>query len=778
MAERRAGAILGNLTKLIGRPAPARLSIAVSLLLLVGAAVVGGWLMLARIDGPTPENGDDKPADNTPASRPAAEPTKASADAEDRHNRELIDKLNAPITKEIAFDADTPLKEALDFISHVFDIPIAIDEAAFKAVDPAADATTVPVRFQNMNKGRLSTVLWLLLKQLQFGFVIDRGRVLVVPGVQPRQKNERLPPALAKAQGELRKRLRRRIDKEVGFSSDTPLKEALGFISDVFDITILFDEAAFKATDPNTDPKTVPVRLGRSTPHSLKALLSLVLDPVEAGYEIVDDFLLIVPGRTVSTLGEVIADEAYRVSGAVTATLDRQRDLLTRGLRTGQKALHDKLEGLQNEVAVSILVGALKDPKPAVRFQAAAALSELGNKAAGAVPALAEALEDAEAAVRVQAAYGLSRVKPAAARSAVGALGAALQDENEAVRSHAAHALALLAPEAGAASADLAVALKDRHPAVRRLAVEALARIGGGADVAVPALIRALKDPDPQVRANAPRALLRIKGTDILSDIGVDNKDTVPALIDLLDDPEAADRLGVVQVLVGIGADVVPHLTAALRHNNDNIRHAAGEALAQLGPTAATAIPDLIDMLTGNGRIERTRAAGILGRIGPAAVPALLDVLKDREKDNRCLAALALGHVGRAGRVALPALSAALRDQDADVRRHAVDALWQIGPDQENAVTALLEALKDSEESIRNRAVEALAQSERRGIPMLIAALKDKDQLVRRGTAEALGLIGPGAKRALPALKEALADPNTQVRAAAAQALRRIQDER
>jgi tetratricopeptide (TPR) repeat protein len=79
---------------------------------------------------------------------------------------ELRKKLNDPIPKPIAFDNNTPLKEALGFISDVFDITILIDEAAFKAADPAADVTTLPVRLQKMDRVSLGTVLKLLLSQI------------------------------------------------------------------------------------------------------------------------------------------------------------------------------------------------------------------------------------------------------------------------------------------------------------------------------------------------------------------------------------------------------------------------------------------------------------------------------------------------------------------------------------------------------------------------------------------------------------------------------------
>jgi hypothetical protein len=70
------------------------------------------------------------------------------------------------------------------------------------------------------------------------------------------------------------------------------------------------------------------------------------------------------------------------------------------------------------EAAVPALVGALSDPDPKVRLQAARALARIGPPAKDAVAALTRALDDSDVAVRANAARALGQIGPEA-RNAV-----------------------------------------------------------------------------------------------------------------------------------------------------------------------------------------------------------------------------------------------------------------------------------------------------------------------------------------------------------------------
>ena len=136
----------------------------------------------------------------------------------------------------------------------------------------------------------------------------------------------------------------------------------------------------------------------------------------------------------------------------------------------------------------------------------------------------------------------------------------------------------------GVATGDWVGALKSSDPLERRLATHALAEIGPAAREAVPALIEVLRDPESFVRVWAAAALARIQP---------ENADAIPALV-------AGTRDGIffVRSLAawhlgrlgprhpGIGS-VVPELRELLNDNDPSVRAEALVALENLAGKGA-----------------------------------------------------------------------------------------------------------------------------------------------------------------------------------------------
>src|SRR5437899_2170323 len=87
-----------------------------------------------------------------------------------------------------------------------------------------------------------------------------------------------------------------------------------------------------------------------------------------------------------------------------------------------------------------------------------------------------------------------------------------------------------------------------------------------------------------------------------LGKIGPGARTAVPALIDVLKDPQEIARLGAVGALGRIGpgaaAADLPLLDTALSDRSDLVRRYAAEALWQLGPDAARAVAVLMDAMS------------------------------------------------------------------------------------------------------------------------------------------------------------------------------------
>jgi HEAT repeat protein len=91
-----------------------------------------------------------------------------------------------------------------------------------------------------------------------------------------------------------------------------------------------------------------------------------------------------------------------------------------------------------------------------------------------------------------------------------------------------------------------------------------------------------------------------------------------------------------IDALGRIGAAAVPALVEVLADPNPVVRRRAAQALARIGPDARDAVPDLIVALQDRNEEVRKSAARALGQIGPdarAAIPALMDELKAAPAD-------------------------------------------------------------------------------------------------------------------------------------------------
>jgi hypothetical protein len=78
----------------------------------------------------------------------------------------LLKKLNQPITLDKGIDANTPLKDALEYFSDRYELTILVNTAAFKEENVKEDIEAVPVKLPKMTGVALATALRLVLAQL------------------------------------------------------------------------------------------------------------------------------------------------------------------------------------------------------------------------------------------------------------------------------------------------------------------------------------------------------------------------------------------------------------------------------------------------------------------------------------------------------------------------------------------------------------------------------------------------------------------------------------
>ncbi len=257
--------------------------------------------------------------------------------------------------------------------------------------------------------------------------------------------------------------------------------------------------------------------------------------------------------------------------------------------------------------------------------------------------------------------------------------------------------------------------MESQDAYVREAAIWALGDIGPEAaknEKVVPALISVLKDEiDPWV---VKAALFSLRG---IGPVASTHKEAVPTVIKMIKDDKMGMRLYAMDTLEEIGASpeaIIPAMINALKDENSLVSGSAVNALAKMGPAAAS---ELVKALKDENATVRRTAAYLLGSMG-------LEVEKHKD--------------------VVPALIKAVRDVD-PVKAAAVEALLEIGP---NAVSGLTTTLKDDDVKIRSL------------------------------SAFFLGRIGPAAKDAIPALTDALKDKDVSVRIAAREAIDKIKAEK
>jgi HEAT repeat protein len=401
--------------------------------------------------------------------------------------------------------------------------------------------------------------------------------------------------------------------------------------------------------------------------------------------------------------------------------------------------------------AVPALMTALKDKEEYIRWAAADALAQIGEKA---VEPLVGLLRDPNPTTRDVAIRTLGKIGPAA----VPGLSSALKNPMKAMRETAADALGGIHHER--AVPPLLEALADKELTVRERAARALVGVG---TPAVASLFKALNHDNAEVKKRAAWALEQL-GQEPMTETYIrpiahgkwkDTNVAAPALDTVaatLKDPSKEKRFIAVRTLANVGDDrAVPGLIEALADSDREIRDMAIHALVKI---RAAAVQPLLAALKEGDAALRPKAAAVLGYIGdPRSRMPLMAALGDPEPAVRANAAEALAAYRKDKRLVEP-LVFVLKDPDVRVRFNAAGSLWKIG--DPSATPALLELLDDPDTATRKRAAQVLGNIGDARIvePLLKLFLNDKE--VRLEAALAVAKVKPA--RAVKPLATVVAD--------------------
>jgi hypothetical protein len=154
----------------------------------------------------------------------------------------ILATLGKAVTFDKGVDPNTPLKDALEFITSRYEILFLVNNEAFKADAQVQEIETQPVRLPVIPSMRLATVLRVLLRQVNATYQVHDDYVEIVP----------LPMVVGPDGTPL-------VDRSAlplvyAIFEKRPLDEALRELADQADISVVLDanRAAEKAKAPVT----------------------------------------------------------------------------------------------------------------------------------------------------------------------------------------------------------------------------------------------------------------------------------------------------------------------------------------------------------------------------------------------------------------------------------------------------------------------------------------------------------------------------------------------
>lgn len=367
-------------------------------------------------------------------------------------------------------------------------------------------------------------------------------------------------------------------------------------------------------------------------------------------------------------------------------------------------------------------------------------LGQFGNEDEDVTNALLSLSHDADPDVQKEAVNSLGQI--AANEAASARLVELLESPDAEVRRVAAGALRTTTPPS--AFDTVRPALRDRllddDPHVRVAAARSLGSLGEDATVYLPVLEELLSHKDGTVVEEVLRAY---------QELGPRAKPSIPHLIDALNtDAYVAAGFGAYDLcqsvpwaIAAIGAPAVPALIEVLDDPDPLVRGHAAETLGLIGADAAPAVPALVKHLSDEG--QWTASMGDMGF----------------RQTVGAVAAEALGGIGPAAKEAVPALSQRLEvikqdelyPEDAAILAQtlsAADALGRIGRDAASAVPALWKVVENARWWEPTEAVAALARIQPgnarvvEGLRTYLLQLQRDDPLAEQHSVTAVGSLG------------------------------------
>lgn len=450
---------------------------------------------------------------------------------------------------------------------------------------------------------------------------------------------------------------------------------------------------------------------------------------------------------------------------------------------TQMQLLPTMIELLQNE----------KDGQ--IRLALFDTLTELGPRAADAVPALVNAVRknfggnyNEELHQDYRAALALASI----GADAVDGLRELLSEDRESRRAEAAMALGRIGEAAQAAIPDLIERLDDESDRVRRDVIVALGEIGA------PAVQPLLATLDEGTKTNVP-SRVRAAALEAIGHAAPELQEVIDLVEQSLRDSQrevrvaATELLGVVEMYTTMQRNA---LVRQLQDETEEVRSAASNVFLQHPSILEAAVSELVELLVAEDDDAAWKAAYLLQTQGGDAVPVLLQAAADRrsrldqlakalalvetpleptlyealyDSDLRKqqVAALALGLRRPLLSGTAQRLADGLRESEGELQRAYLSAIASLGARAPESLPVVRGLMRHDDPIIRQQTIGVLLQNAAKDQPLvrdLSLFLADSDSNVQRLAIEALKTLGPLAKSTIPAVTELTVGDDPDVR--------------
>jgi HEAT repeat protein len=366
------------------------------------------------------------------------------------------------------------------------------------------------------------------------------------------------------------------------------------------------------------------------------------------------------------------------------------------------------------DTALPALADGLRHPNPAVREGSLRTLA-IGNRSAKVRPLVAARLPDGDPGVRLAAAAALTSIDAKTAGAAVPVLTQLMFDRDGARRLEAIRLLNTIGPAARSSTPDLLRRMRTGDLDTRLTAAEALWSVDRTAwQSLLPTLTAALKSELVHVRRRAVVDL----GT-----LGPAARSTMPAVRERFADVDLEVRIVATEAAVKIDPTAVADaarclgsvLTEQAGSPNRRAVRLAIRSLDKMGPAAKAGVPALLEHIRRDPDGGFASEAGLVTlRIDAVQAAEVYDILREhlnpanKEADEEWL--YRIPQLKGLAKPLLPELIVALHSKNEVQRAFAFDSLAAIGPDAKEALPTLRDLAKGKIDA--KRAAEVIAAIE------------------------------------------------------------------